>query len=234
MTTNVGGLIPLPLVRGKFPTGKLAQGEIMKKLFVNLGSNTLRSDGSGILSEAVEKFGGDRQVIILALENDRLLKEVQLPSGVEVVEVKGDGSPMTNVVVTDEDVLVLNGGMSPQQACMLVHLSNGCMVGTVVNMQRDDCVRISPRGSGPKISIGFPLYNCPSCGDGHDFAVDSMEVATCRIGDEIVPLVTQDQLDRVMYRCGFCENTLLFSNYFDEQHAPWTGTKCGPRKFAII
>lgn len=115
------------------------------QLFVNLGRNTYRNDGTGILSEAKELFGADRKVYVLALEGDRLLNEVMLPEGVEIIKVRPDGSPVHQPPIREDDVFVLNGGTTPQQACMMVHLSEGCKVGRVVNMQREGCVTLAAR-----------------------------------------------------------------------------------------
>ena len=115
------------------------------KLFVNLGRNTCRDDGTGILAEAKEMFGEDRKVYVLALEGDRLLNEIKLPDGVDVIEVRLDGSPVHQPPIHENDVFVLNGGTTSQQACMLVHLSEGCEVGLVVNMQREGCVTLARR-----------------------------------------------------------------------------------------
>lgn len=116
------------------------------KLFVNLGNSLVPSDRPGILAEAQAKFGFDRQVIILVLENDRLLRELKLPEAATVVVIRPDGSPVVPPVVGEDDVFILNGGMSPQQAAMLVHLSRGCTIGRVVNMQRDGMAVMAPCG----------------------------------------------------------------------------------------
>lgn len=112
----------------------------MKKLFVNLGNSLIPSDRPGILAEAQEKFGSDRKVVVIAFEGDRLLKEIKLPEEFILLLVKEDGSPTQEVKVGPDDVFILNGGMTPQQTAMTVHLSQGCTLGQVVNMQRERCV----------------------------------------------------------------------------------------------
>lgn len=117
----------------------------MSQLFVNLGRSLIRGGGEGILPEAQAMFGEDRKVFVLALEGDRLLDEVGVPEGAELILVRPDGAPIQPVIIEPDAVFVLNGGITPNAACMLVHLSDGCKIGRVVNMQRDGCMEMTPR-----------------------------------------------------------------------------------------
>ena len=116
------------------------------KLFVNLGLSLINDDGSGILAEAREHFREHTDVYVLAMEDDRLLQEVDLPSGVSILDVSKEGVPSGNLPpVENEDVFVLNGGITPQQAAMFLHLTSGGTVGRLVNLQRDEIVEIQKR-----------------------------------------------------------------------------------------
>lgn len=134
------------------------------RMFVNLGNSLCPSDRPGILAEAQEKFPG-RKLFILSLEGDRLLKEFRLPREAEMITVRKDGKPVNPPVVGEDDVFILNGGMSPQQAAMLVHMSEGCTVGRVVNMQRDTITTMAASCMPPRHSDVPPVGRCPHCGD---------------------------------------------------------------------
>jgi len=116
------------------------------RLFVNLGRSLIKGDGSGILAEAREHFREHTDVYVLVMEDDRLLQEVDLPNGVKILDVSKEGVPSGDVPpVENEDVFVLNGGITPQQAAMFLHLTTGGTVGRLINLQRDGLVEMKKR-----------------------------------------------------------------------------------------
>lgn len=92
-----------------------------KKMFINLGQNLVRQDGTGILADAKKVFSEPSVLVVLHLENDRLLEGAKalLPEGTEFLAVRKDGTivgdqPQVGV----EDVFVLNGGRTAQNHAM--------------------------------------------------------------------------------------------------------------------
>lgn len=82
-------------------------------------------------------------------------------------------------------------------------------------------------------TVSFPLYNCPNCGDGHDFCPPTFQLLACRVDGKKLPLLTQRQLDEVVYPCDCCGYELQLAEYFAQQYVPMTGTPVGLRPHAV-
>lgn len=114
-------------------------------LIVFLGRNTVREDGSGILSEAREAFP-EHNTIVVASNGDRLLEDETIKKNLEkaqayTIEVKNfKVEPDTTYIV------IANGGMSKQLVPILMRLASKDANLQVHDLQRDGTARLWPEG----------------------------------------------------------------------------------------
>ena len=134
----------------------------MLRFFFNLGRSLYKVDAPCIFTDVRERYNVLKnspekcEIYVLALEDDKLLEDTSLlPPGSKIVKVKADGRLVDDVKTDPGSVFVLNGGPTATQSAMLVHLSRGCTLGEVVNVQRDGTTQMIASREGSSHSEMF-------------------------------------------------------------------------------
>jgi len=130
---------------------------VKKILVLFLGRNTVRADGSGVLSEAREMFPG-LETVVVAAHGDRLLDDEQTvgclkAAGVVMAPEWGAAIAERPFLLEDKDfqpvigatyVVVANGGMSKQLVPVLLRIAAAGCALEVFDLQRDGVARLWP------------------------------------------------------------------------------------------